>query len=77
MTIMSQLGGKILNNQLRTSVIKHVITMCTLLMIKQQRLPTVHDRRVRYGKTDRACRGTKAERDYKGGALISFLRRII
>jgi len=26
---------------------------------------------VRYGNARRACRGTKAERDYKGGALIS------
>ena len=40
---------------------------------RQQRLPPHHDRRVRYGNAHRACRGTKAERDHKGAALISFL----
>ena len=30
---------------------------------------------MRYGNARRACRGAKAERDYKGVALISFLIR--
>jgi hypothetical protein len=30
------------------------------------------DCRVRYGNARSACLGTKAERDYTGGALISF-----
>jgi hypothetical protein len=44
-----------------------------LLMIISNNYLRWFNRRVRYGKTEGLAEETKVERDYKGGALISFV----
>jgi hypothetical protein len=59
-----------LNSQVRTFEINLDITMLKLLMINSYNCKPQPPSEIRQDR--RACRGTKAERDYKGVALISF-----
>jgi hypothetical protein len=73
MIIMSQLDGKILSNQVCTFGINQNTIMRMLLMIISNNYLAYRDRRAGIRQRPKGlAEEAKAERDYKGGALISF-----